>query len=75
MDFDTLEKRLNSDTALREEFLKDPVRVFQREGLELGPEHAERLRGLLKLAHEAPERQSASPSTKTVVEVGVVVRW
>ena len=39
-----LERKLNSDPNLREEFFKDPVYVLQREGIFLSFEHQRELR-------------------------------
>jgi len=39
-----LERRLNSDAALRSHFLKDPVKLLADEGVELAPEMAKTVR-------------------------------
>jgi hypothetical protein len=43
-----LEDRLNRDARLRNEFLKDPVRILKREGVELAPEMARSVREQFK---------------------------
>lgn len=44
IDLGNLEKRLNSDLKLRQEFLTDPVATFRREGIQLSPDQERRLR-------------------------------
>jgi len=39
-----LEKRLNSDSQFRQEFLKDPIGLLRREGLVLSMEQERQLR-------------------------------
>lgn len=38
-----LQKRINDDTRLRSQFLKDPGGVLRKEGVELSPEKAQQL--------------------------------
>jgi hypothetical protein len=44
VDLGDLNKRLSSDKALQEEFMNDPVKLLQREGLELAPDMQKQLR-------------------------------
>jgi len=46
--FRGLESRLNKDNSLRREFLKDPVKVLKREGVEVTPAMASNLKAQFK---------------------------
>jgi hypothetical protein len=78
-----LQKRLNQDTRLRSQFLKDPGGVLGREGVELTPEKAESLARFTSQV-TAPARQVSIESirqqaggglgAKARIEVEVTVR-
>jgi len=74
-DLADLEKRLNHDHQLRNEFLQDPVVVLKREGLTLSPQQENSLVNAVKQAltsQPAAAGSSVSPQAKNV-GVGVVV--
>lgn len=48
VDLKVIQERLNSDQAYRQEFLKDPVELFRKEGLILGDNHVEQLKALVQ---------------------------
>lgn len=47
VDLKAIQDRLNSDEDYRNEFLRDPVELFRREGLVLGDSHVKQLRDLV----------------------------
>jgi hypothetical protein len=77
--FADLEKRLNSDDALRQRFLHDPVDVFRQEGIHLSPDMEKHLSDSVKNAttHPAPagamHGTAAKPNVR--VEFGVSVHF
>ena len=42
-----IQERLNSDETYRQEFLRDPVGLFRKEGLILGDDHVKQLQDLV----------------------------
>jgi hypothetical protein len=69
IDLKAIEDRLNNDSAYQEEFLKDPVELFKREGILLGDQHVEQFRKLVQ------ELQSPSQTPVGSNLLGEKVEW
>ena len=66
IDLGNLEKRLNSDQKLRQDFLTDPVATFRREGVHLSFEQEQRRTVHAAGANNYPDdtgRPTGSPKT------------
>ena len=65
-----LERKLNSDSKLREEFFKDPVNALQREGLFLSLEQQFALRqSVAALTNKTPLISGSSIGVKLAWEI------
>lgn len=64
-DLKAFQVRLNSDAAFRSEFLKDPVKAFEAEGLILPDEAKKRL---TKLAAQMTTKQRPAPGSTLAME-------
>ncbi len=69
--FRGLESRLNKDNSLRREFLKDPVKVLKREGVEVTPAMASNLKAQFKDLQLKKLPKAAAISIRIRVCVGV----
>jgi hypothetical protein len=69
-----LENRLNTEDALRSEFLKDPVGVLKREGIEPTPEMAKSLKSEFTKM-QLPKVQSLAAKPKIGIEIRIVIRF
>jgi len=69
--FRGLESRLNKDDSLRKEFLKDPVKVLKREGVEVTPAMASNLKAQFKDLQLQKLPKAAAVSIRIRVCVGV----
>jgi hypothetical protein len=69
-----LEDRLNSEDALRKEFLKDPVSILKREGIELTADQARSVRAQFTNM-QLPNVESMAAKPKIVVEISISVRF
>ena len=69
IDLGNLEKRLNSDQKLRQDFLTDPVATFRREGVQLSFEQEKRLREATVRARSARSNVSGTSLGGTVAFV------
>jgi hypothetical protein len=83
-----LQKRLNDNTRLRTQFLKDPGGVLSKEGIELTPAKAAELARFTQQVTTAPAKQvtvdsiqqrtiggASARSTRVEVEVSFKVRF
>lgn len=77
-----LQKRLNQDTRLRAQFLKDPGSVLRKEGVELTPEKEQALAQFTQQVTAPAKqvsvdsiRQRAAARARVEVEVSVTVRF
>jgi len=66
-----LESRLNRDDSLRREFLKDPVRLLKREGMEVTPAMANNLKAQFKDLQLKKLPKAAAAAIRIRVCVGV----
>ena len=68
-----LEDRLNRDARLRSEFLKDPVKILKREGVELAPEMARSVREQFKDLQlpKLPKRRFP----KIVIKISISIKF
>jgi hypothetical protein len=69
--FKGLENRLNKDDSLRREFLKDPVKVLKREGVEVTPAMASNLKAQFKDLQLKKLPRAAAVSIRIRVCIGV----
>jgi hypothetical protein len=72
--FEDLEKRLNRDEKLRAEFLKDPVMVLKREGIELTPEMAKSVKAQFEEI-QLPKLQSLALKPSIGIGIRIIIRF
>jgi len=70
--FTDLEDRLNSDDGLRAEFLKDPVKVLTREGVDLSPAAAKSVRAQFQ-GLQLPKIGSSKP--RIGISITITIRF
>lgn len=73
-DFKELEKRLNSDTAERDRFIKSPAAFLRAEGIALTPAQGKEVAAAItkvKVPKEVPGRKPVK--IKIIIKIGIKV--
>ena len=69
-----LEVRLNRDAALQGEFLKDPVKVLKREGMEVTPDMARAIKAqMAELGVAKIDKLAAKP--KIGIKITITIKF
>ncbi|HWC76890.1 MAG TPA: hypothetical protein VG778_05480 [Blastocatellia bacterium] len=69
-----LETRLNKDDALQRVFLKDPVGLLKREGVELSPSQAREIKAQFTNL-QLPKIQTAALRPRISISISITIRF
>lgn len=69
-----LEDQLNKDEKLRDEFLKDPVKILKREGIELTPAQAKSVKDQFE-DMQLPKAQALAAKPKIGIKISITIRF